>query len=116
MSNTLAVIQKEAPAALGLTWGWIAEEVEHEKVEGKARAGLAVIAWNSVEEQTASVVASPEIQQALGALTGEVKHIDIVSLNLEFGNESRHILIDDSVTLHSSCLSNNFKRFDAGFT
>ncbi|KAE9974330.1 hypothetical protein EG328_003914 [Venturia inaequalis] len=42
-----------AKGFVGYTTGWVAEELEHEKIEGKARAYAVAIGWESLEAHMA---------------------------------------------------------------
>jgi hypothetical protein len=42
-----------AKGFVGYTTGWIAEDLEHEKVDGKAKAYAAAIGWESLEAHSA---------------------------------------------------------------
>lgn len=47
--NFIQTIVDNAKGFVGYTTGWVAEELEHEKIEGKARAYTVAIGWESLE-------------------------------------------------------------------
>lgn len=49
----IQTIGKNAKGFVGYTTGWILEEVEHEKIEGKGKAYAAAIGWESLEAHMA---------------------------------------------------------------
>jgi heme-degrading monooxygenase HmoA len=49
----IQTIVDNAKGFVGYTTGWVAEEVEHEKIEGKARAYAVAIGWESLEAHMA---------------------------------------------------------------
>jgi len=53
LTEFIQTIVDNAKGFLGYTSGWIAEEVEHERVEGKAKAYAGAIGWESLEAHMA---------------------------------------------------------------
>lgn len=51
--NFIETIADNAEGFVGYTTGWVAEELEHEKIEGKAKAYAIAIGWESVEAHMA---------------------------------------------------------------
>jgi len=49
----IQTVVDNAKGFVGYTTGWVAEEVEHEKIEGKAKAYVVAIGWESLEAHMA---------------------------------------------------------------
>jgi hypothetical protein len=44
-----AIVEAEADGYRGQSCGWVVEDLEHEKIEGKAKGFTAGVGWDSVE-------------------------------------------------------------------
>jgi hypothetical protein len=91
------IVEDSAEGYLGQACGWIVEELEYEKIDGKAKGLTAVVAWASLEAHM-KYRETQAFKDSIGMIRGLGKGVEVVSI---IRRESLNgLLIRDSTMLN----------------
>jgi hypothetical protein len=74
----LAFLKANAKGILGISSGWTSEDIDSPRGEGKMKAIVGALGWESLEAHMASAQ-SDAMKEAIGPLVAVVEEIEIVS-------------------------------------